>query len=123
LQHDADERTAAQLADVTVLPPIPSPGKILCVGINYPARNAEYKNGSAPPKYPSLFVRFPNSLVGHGEVIIRPRESTQLDYEGEIVIVIGKSGRRIPQSQADGHIAGLTLMNEGSVRDWLRQAG
>jgi 5-carboxymethyl-2-hydroxymuconate isomerase len=92
----------------------------MCVGINYPERNAEYNDGSAPPKYPSLFVRFPNSLVGHGDVILRPIVSTQFDYEGEIVIVIGEGGRRIPQSQAAGHIAGLTLMNEGSVRDWLR---
>jgi 2-keto-4-pentenoate hydratase/2-oxohepta-3-ene-1,7-dioic acid hydratase in catechol pathway len=117
---DADERTTAQLAEVSLLPPVPNPGKILCVGINYPERNAEYKDGSALPKYPSLFVRFPNSLVGHAEAIFRPIESAQFDYEGEIVIAIGKGGRRIPLSQADGHIAGLTLMNDGSVRDWLR---
>lgn len=101
-------------------PPFPRPGKILCVGVNYPERNAEYKDGSDAPKYPSLFVRFPNSFVGDGEPILRPPESTQFDYEGEIVIVVGKAGRRIPEARAREHIFGLTLMNEGSVRDWLR---
>jgi 2-keto-4-pentenoate hydratase/2-oxohepta-3-ene-1,7-dioic acid hydratase in catechol pathway len=106
--------------DVEMLPPLSRPGKILCVGVNYPERNAEYKDGSDAPKYPSLFVRFPGSLVGHGAPILRPPESTQFDYEGEIVLVIGKAGRRIPQARAHEHIFGLTLMNEGSVRDWLR---
>jgi 2-keto-4-pentenoate hydratase/2-oxohepta-3-ene-1,7-dioic acid hydratase in catechol pathway len=110
----------AHLADVTLLPPIPMPGKILCVGVNYPERNAEYNDGSEPPKYPSLFVRFPQSFVGHAAPIIRPPESVQFDYEGEIVLVIGKAGRRIPEARAHEHIFGLTLMNEGSVRDWLR---
>ena len=110
----------ARLEDVTLLPPIPIGAKILCVGVNYPERNAEYKDGSDAPKYPSLFVRFPSSLVGHEQSVQRPPESVQFDYEGEIVIVIGKSGRRIPQARAHEHIFGLTLMNEGSVRDWLR---
>lgn len=113
-------QTDARIGDVTLLPPIPRPGKILCVGVNYPERNAEYKDGSDAPKYPSLFVRFPNSFVGHGSPILRPPESTQFDYEGEIVIVIGKAGRRIPEARAHEHVFGLTLMNEGSVRDWLR---
>lgn len=110
----------AKAGDVTLLPPLPRPGKIICVGVNYPERNAEYKDGSDAPKYPSLFVRFPNSFVGHGSPILRPPESTQFDYEGEIVIVIGKAGRRIPEARAHEHVFGLTLMNEGSVRDWLR---
>lgn len=108
------------IADVTLLPPIAAGAKILCVGVNYPERNAEYKDGSEAPKYPSLFVRFPSSFVGHGAPIVRPPESIQLDYEGEIVIVIGKRGRRIAEARADEHIFGLTLMNEGSVRDWIR---
>jgi 2-keto-4-pentenoate hydratase/2-oxohepta-3-ene-1,7-dioic acid hydratase in catechol pathway len=110
----------AQLSDVVLLPPIPKPGKILCVGVNYPERNAEYKDGSEQPKFPSLFVRFPGSLVGHGSVIERPHISTQFDYEGEIAIVIGKPGRHIPEARAHEHVFGLTLMNEGSVRDWIR---
>jgi 2-keto-4-pentenoate hydratase/2-oxohepta-3-ene-1,7-dioic acid hydratase in catechol pathway len=106
--------------DVEWLPPLQRPGKILCVGVNYPERNAEYNDGSDVPKYPSLFVRFPSSFVGHDTPILRPPESAQFDYEGEIVLVIGKAGRRIPQERAHEHIFGLTLMNEGSVRDWLR---
>lgn len=106
--------------EVALLAPLPRPGKIICVGVNYPERNAEYKDGSEAPRYPSLFVRFPNSFVGHGSPILRPPESTQFDYEGEIVIVIGKPGRRISEAHAHEHVFGLTLMNEGSVRDWLR---
>jgi 2-keto-4-pentenoate hydratase/2-oxohepta-3-ene-1,7-dioic acid hydratase in catechol pathway len=109
-----------KLSDVHLQPPVARPGKILCVGVNYPERNAEYKDGTDAPKYPSLFVRFPGSFVGHESSVLRPPESTQFDYEGEIVLVVGKSGRRIPEARAADHIFGLTLMNEGSVRDWLR---
>lgn len=108
------------LCDIRFLPPIPDPDKILCIGVNYRDRNEEYKDGSEPPKYPSLFMRTRGSLVGHREPLVRPRESEKFDYEGEIVLVIGKAGRRIPEPQADSHIFGLTLMNDGSVRDWLR---
>ena len=109
-----------RVSEVRLLSPIPRPGKILCVGVNYPDRNAEYKDGSETPKYPSLFVRFPGSLIGHNEPLIRPKVSEQFDYEGEIVIVIGKGGRHIAAEDARAAIAGLTLMNEGSVRDWIR---
>lgn len=108
------------LADVTLLPPIPHPEKIICVGVNYGKRNEEYKDGSAPPAYPSVFPRFPGSFVGHGQALVRPLESEQLDYEGEIAIVIGKGGRRIAEADAESHIAGLTCANEGTVRDWVR---
>ena len=100
--------------------PIPYPGKILCVGVNYVDRNAEYMDGSEQPPYPSLFMRTPGSLAGHGQPIVRPPESEQLDYEGEIVMVIGKAGRRIPEAKAAEHVFGLTVMNEGSIRDWMR---
>ncbi len=100
--------------------PIEDPAKILCIGVNYRNRNAEYKDGSDAPKYPSVFMRTPLSLVPHGEPLVIPRESCQLDYEGEIVLVIGKAGRRISQAEAMDHVAGLTIMNEGSVFDWLR---
>ena len=102
--------------------PIPSPEKIICVGVNFPDRNEEYKDGQAAPSNPSLFIRFPRSFTGHGEPLIRPPESPQLDYEGEIVIVIGKGGRRIPEAEALNHIAALTLCNEGTIRDWVRHA-
>lgn len=114
------------LADVHLLPTVPDPGKIICIGINYRNRDEEYGKPGAeappPPKYPSVFFRTPESLVAHGEPILRPPESEQLDYEGEIVLVIGRAGRRIPEERAWEHVAGLSLMNEGSVRDWLRHA-
>jgi 2-keto-4-pentenoate hydratase/2-oxohepta-3-ene-1,7-dioic acid hydratase in catechol pathway len=108
--------------EITYLPTIPDTGKIVCIGVNYRNRNEEYKDPSDAPKYPSVFMRTRESLVGHEELIMKPPESDQLDYEGEIVIVIGKPGRRIREDEAWSHIAGLTLMNEGSVRDWLRHA-
>lgn len=108
------------LDEVRLLPPIPYPEKIICVGVNYAERNEEYKDGSAAPKYPSVFPRFPGSFVGHRSPLMRPPESSQLDYEGEIAIIIGKAGRRIPESVAEGHIAGLTCLNEGTIRDWVR---
>jgi 2-keto-4-pentenoate hydratase/2-oxohepta-3-ene-1,7-dioic acid hydratase in catechol pathway len=121
-----EARSAAQapadhaIDGVELLPPVLSPEKIICVGINYPERNAEYSDGRAAPKYPNLFCRFPGSLVGHNQPIVRPKVSDKFDYEGEIVIVIGKEGRHVPQDQALSMIGGLTLGNEGSVRDWLR---
>ena len=99
-----------------------TPAQILCVGVNFANRNAEYKDDSAEPKYPSLFYRTPGSLVGHDQPIVRPPESAQLDYEGEIAIVVGKEGRRIPRERALEYVAGLTLCNEGTIRDWLRHA-
>ncbi|WP_027060779.1 fumarylacetoacetate hydrolase family protein [Mesorhizobium loti] len=102
--------------------PIPSPEKIICVGVNYPDRNEEYKDGQAAPANPSLFIRFPRSFVGHDAPLVRPPESPQLDYEGEIVIVIGKGGRRIEAADALSHIAALSLCNEGTIRDWVRHA-
>lgn len=102
--------------------PIPHPEKIICVGVNFPDRNAEYKDGQEAPPNPSLFIRFPRSFTGHDRPLIRPPESEQLDYEGEIVIVIGKSGRRIAEADALSHIAALSLCNEGTIRDWVRHA-
>jgi 2-keto-4-pentenoate hydratase/2-oxohepta-3-ene-1,7-dioic acid hydratase in catechol pathway len=110
------------LNSVTLLPPVLAPEKILCIGVNYANRNAEYKDGSEQPKYPSMFFRTPGSFVGHGAPLIRPPESEQLDYEGEIVLIIGKECHRISADQAQDHIAGYTLCNEGTIRDWLRHA-
>jgi len=108
------------LADVTLLPPVGDPGKILCVGVNYANRDAEYKDNAGEAKYPSLFYRSIHSFVGPGAPLVRPLESEQLDYEGEIVLVIGQGGRRIPEERALAHVAGYTLANEGTIRDWLR---
>jgi 5-carboxymethyl-2-hydroxymuconate isomerase len=103
-------------------PFLPAPEKIICVGVNYANRNEEYRDGSDLPKFPSLFMRAPTSFTAHDRPLVRPRESEQLDYEGEIAIVIGRGGRRIAREQATAHIAGLTLMNEGTIRDWVRHA-
>ncbi|MCV0397264.1 MAG: fumarylacetoacetate hydrolase family protein [Rhizobiaceae bacterium] len=102
--------------------PIPDPEKIICVGVNFPDRNAEYRDGQDAPPNMSLFPRFPRSFTGHDQPLVRPPESHQLDYEGEIAIVIGKGGRRIPEAEALSHIAALTVCNEGTVRDWVRHA-
>jgi len=112
-------KTDLALSDVTLTIPVLRPEKILCIGVNYGNRNAEYKDGSNLPKYPSLFMRTPASFVGHGAALERPGVSEQLDYEGEIALVIGKSGRHIPREQALKHVFGLTICNEGTVRDWL----
>ncbi|KIC35858.1 fumarylacetoacetate hydrolase family protein [Leisingera sp. ANG-M7] len=108
--------------DFTYEIPIPNPEKIICVGVNFPDRNAEYKDGSAQPKHMSLFPRFPRSFTGAGRPLIRPPENHTLDYEGEVAVVVGKAGRRIKPEDAYDHIAALTLANEGTIRDWVRHA-
>ena len=106
--------------DVTLQIPVTNPEKILCIGINYANRNEEYGDLTPMQEYPSVFFRVPGSFVGHNVPIMRPPESEQLDYEGEIAIVIGEGGRRIPRETAESHIAALTCLNEGTIRDWLR---
>jgi 2-keto-4-pentenoate hydratase/2-oxohepta-3-ene-1,7-dioic acid hydratase in catechol pathway len=120
-RHVGDKADMA-LSEITFEIPIPAPEKLICVGVNFPDRNEEYKDGQAAPANPSLFIRFPRSFTGHEQPLIRPPESPQLDYEGEIVIVIGKGGRRIAEEDALDHIAALTLCNEGTIRDWVRHA-
>jgi 5-carboxymethyl-2-hydroxymuconate isomerase len=110
------------VSDVIFLPPIAAPEKIICVGVNYTNRNEEYRDGSVTAPFPSLFVRFPDSFVGHDQPLRRPRESEQLDYEGEIVLVIGTPGRRIARERALDHVAGVTLANDGTLRDWVNHA-
>jgi 2-keto-4-pentenoate hydratase/2-oxohepta-3-ene-1,7-dioic acid hydratase in catechol pathway len=125
-QAIAEARTVAnaaadyQIKDVAMLPPIVRPEKNICVGINYPDRSAEYKDSREAPKYPNLFCRFATSIVGTEQPIVRPKVSEKFDYEGEVILVIGKEGRHVPRESALSSIGGLTLGNEGSVRDWLR---
>lgn len=102
--------------------PVPNAEKIICVGVNYPDRNAEYKDGQEAPPNPSLFPRFARSFTGHDQPLVRPPESPQLDYEGEIVLIIGKAGRRIAERDALDHVAAVSLCNEGTIRDWVRHA-
>jgi 2-keto-4-pentenoate hydratase/2-oxohepta-3-ene-1,7-dioic acid hydratase in catechol pathway len=107
------------LSEVQLLPPLLTPEKILCIGINYANRNADF-NDPETPKYPSMFYRHPGSFVGAGQPLVRPKISEQFDYEGEIAMVIGREGRHVPKGLARDYIAGYTLCNEGTVRDWLR---
>ena len=118
---EAGEATL-QLSALRLASTLPHAEKYFCIGVNYRGRNAEYKDDSDAPQYPSVFMRSRESFTGHGEPLQRPPESHKLDYEGEIVIVIGKEGRRIPRERAREHIAGLSLMNEGTLRDWVRHA-
>ncbi|HYP83300.1 fumarylacetoacetate hydrolase family protein [Variovorax sp.] len=106
------------LDGLRLLPVIPNPGKIWCCGLNYGEHVRE--TNREVTEQPTFFLRFADSQVGHGEAIVRPAESTQLDYEAEIAVVIGKPGRRIAEADALAHIAGYACYNDGSVRDWQR---
>ncbi len=108
------------LDDVEYMFPITRPDKIFCVGRNYRAYHEVVESGG-PKEYPSIFPRFPSSFAACGETILKPRASDMLDFEGELVAVIGKPGRHIPEDQALEHVIGYTIMNEGTVRDWLRR--
>ena len=98
------------------LPPIPNPGKVICVGKNYAAHAAE--SGHKPATFPTLFARFTETLVGHGHPLVKPVLSSRFDFEGELALVIGKGGRHIPEPEAVGHIAGYSCFHDGSVRDF-----
>jgi 2-keto-4-pentenoate hydratase/2-oxohepta-3-ene-1,7-dioic acid hydratase in catechol pathway len=105
-----------KLSDVILLPPVPNPGKIFCVGLNYADHVKE--TGRDLTEKPAIFTRFADSQIGHAQALVRPPESHRFDYEGEIAIVIGKGGRRIKEADAWDHIVGYSCYNEGSIRDW-----
>jgi 2-keto-4-pentenoate hydratase/2-oxohepta-3-ene-1,7-dioic acid hydratase in catechol pathway len=107
---------AIDLNVVRLLPPVPAPPKILCVGLNYDDHLEE--SGLKKPTYPEIFARFATSLIAHQEPIRRPRESTALDYEAELAVVIGKPGRRISREHALDHVAGYSLFNDATIRDF-----
>lgn len=106
------------LEAITLLPVIPNPDKIICVGVNYASHLKE--TGREPPEYPMLFPRFASSQVGHGQALIRPLESEHYDFEGELAVVIGKPGRRIGRDRAFEHVAGYSCYNDGTIRDYQR---
>lgn len=106
------------LDDLTLLPVIPAPGKIWCCGLNYGEHVRETNREIT--EQPTFFLRVADSQVGHGQALMRPRESEQLDYEAEIAVIIGKPGRRIAEADVWDHIAGYSCYNDGSVRDWQR---
>jgi 2-keto-4-pentenoate hydratase/2-oxohepta-3-ene-1,7-dioic acid hydratase in catechol pathway len=107
------------LKGLKLLPPIPRPGKVICIGLNYALHAKE--GGNAIPDYPAVFMRGPTSLAAHGEALIRPKVSDKFDYEAELVIVIGKKARHLTEANALSCVAGYTCMNEGSVRDYQRK--
>ena len=108
--------TEVDLGGIDYLPPFPFPEKILCVGLNYREHAAE--SGFKEADYPALFGRFPSSLIGHQAPIIRPKVSDLLDFEGELVVIIGKSGRNVPKERALEYVAGYSVFNDGSIRDY-----
>lgn len=105
---------------VTLNPPLSTPGKIICVGLNYVDHSIE--SGFVVPDYPTIFTRFTSSLIGAGASIIRPTVSTQLDYEGEMVAVIGVGGRHITEQDALNHVIGYSIFNDASVRDFQKKS-
>jgi 2-keto-4-pentenoate hydratase/2-oxohepta-3-ene-1,7-dioic acid hydratase in catechol pathway len=109
-----------KLTQITFLPVIPNPEKILCVGINYRDHAAE--TGRDTMSNPQMFLRLVNTLVGHEGEMIRPKVSSHFDFEGELTAVIGKGGRHIKESDALSHVAGYTCFVDGSVRDWQKHA-
>jgi 2-keto-4-pentenoate hydratase/2-oxohepta-3-ene-1,7-dioic acid hydratase in catechol pathway len=114
----ARDGQGVDLADVTFLPTIPAPEKIICIGLNYMGHIQE--TGRDKPAFPSIFTRYPGSLVGHGQPIVRPTVSDKFDYEGELAAVIGTAGRAISEADALDHVAGYTCFNDGSIRDYQR---
>lgn len=104
--------------DVTLLPPVTDPGRVLCVGLNYKTHIAE--TGRDQPTQPMIFARYADSLVGCGEALVRPKVSHKFDFEGELAVVIGKGGRHITEQDAANHVAGYACFNDGSVRDFQR---
>jgi 2-keto-4-pentenoate hydratase/2-oxohepta-3-ene-1,7-dioic acid hydratase in catechol pathway len=113
-----NERPDYAFAEIELLPTVPDPDKIFCIGVNYATHLAE--SGHPTPPHPMIFTRFANSQVGGGQPMIRPLESERFDYEGEMAVIIGKAGRRISREAALAHVAGYACYNDGSIRDWQR---
>ncbi len=118
LADDTASARGTAMADVRMLPPVVRPGKIICVGLNY--RTHIQETGREPPAYPVLFTRYPESLVGHRESLLRPSVSEQLDFEGELAVVMGRTAYRVGAASAKHHVAGYSCLNDGSVRDFQR---
>ncbi len=116
----ADGATFA-LAELALLPPIPDPGKIACVGLNYASHLSEM--GNQRPDHPTVFTRWTDTLVPHGGALVRPENSERLDYEGELAVVIGRTARHVARADAMAHVAGFSVFNDASVRDWQRHSG
>ena len=113
--------SAIDLERITYLPPIENPDRIWCIGLNYADHSLE--SGFAVPTYPAIFSRFASSMIGHNAPIVRPKVSTHLDFEGEMVAIIGKPGRYIAKDKALEHVAGYSICNDASIRDYQMKSG
>ncbi|MDR3539260.1 MAG: fumarylacetoacetate hydrolase family protein [Acetobacteraceae bacterium] len=120
LAEEAARHADFALDDVTLLPPIPDPDKILCVGLNYTSHIKE--GGREPPPRPIIFTRYPNSQVGHGAALVRPNASETFDYEGELAVIIGRRCRHVKKDAVANVIAGYACYNDGSIREWQRHS-
>jgi 2-keto-4-pentenoate hydratase/2-oxohepta-3-ene-1,7-dioic acid hydratase in catechol pathway len=105
-------------SDLTLLPVIPDPAKILCIGLNYQKHKEE--TGRPDVDNPTIFTRFSDTQIGHGQPLVKPNVTERFDYEGEMAVIIGRAGRNIAETDALGHVAGYACYNEGSVRNWQR---
>ena len=106
------------MSDVTLLPVIPNPSKIICIGLNYENHRKETKRPDV--EHPTIFVRYPDSQVAHGQALIKPKSTERFDYEGEMAVIIGDGGRNISEESALEHVAGFACYNDGSARNWQR---
>ena len=106
------------MSDVTLLPVIPNPSKIICIGLNYENHRKETKRPDV--EHPTIFVRYADSQVAHGQALIKPKSTERFDYEGEMAVIIGDGGRNISEESALEHVAGFACYNDGSVRNWQR---
>ena len=120
LAEEAARHADYQLADVTLLPPIPDPEKILCIGLNYVSHIKE--GGRDLPPKPIIFTRYPNSQVGHGQAMVRPNASNTFDYEGELAVIIGRRCRHVKKEDWQSVVAGYSCYNDGSIREWQRHS-
>lgn len=123
--HDEERKRAVEelragpaidIAAITFLPPCAQPGKIICLGLNY--RDHAHEFEFQPPSYPTVFARFASSLIGHQQSMVRPRASGDLDYEGELAVILSRGGRHIAEGDALGHVFGYSVFNDGSLRDY-----
>lgn len=112
-------QTDIALDSVKLLPVIPNPGKIICVATNFREWTSDER---VDPEYPLVFTRFAESMTGHGQPLIKPAVTQKFDFEGELAVIIGKSGHKIPHERAMEHVAGYSCLNDGSVRDWQRHS-
>ena len=118
-QARATAASVLRLSDAKLLPAIPRPGKIVCLGLNYADHAAE--GGHKKPEYPSFFLRVPSSLAAHGEALLRPRVSDRFDFEAELAVIIGQRGRHLTEQNALAVVAGYSCFNDGSLRDYQRK--